>query len=159
MSRLLVALTVVICVVGLSATIQAMPQSATGTFQVTSLTPTAPPEQRGHTCFIEADVVFTFEGTLEGAFAASITIMHAGECGQAGPEAFRSVGTFTGTVAGVAGTFDFNFQGHIDAAGNAVGELAIHRGTGDLATLHGKLTLSGRAGVGGTYEGFVNFAP
>jgi len=159
MGRMLLALTVAASLIGLSETTHAIPQPASGAFQVTGLTPTAPPQQRGGTCFIEAALTFAFHGTLEGSFAANITIIRAGECGQPGSEAFRSAGTFTGTVAGVAGTFDFNFQGHIDAAGNARGELAIHRGTGGLATLHGQLTLSGQAGVGGTYEGFVDLAP
>lgn len=142
-----------------TARVSATPQPASGTFQVTAFTPMAPPQQRGNTCFIEAAVTFTFEGTLVGSFAANITIRHAGECGQPGAESFRAVGTFAGTVAGEAGTFDFTFQGHIDAGGNAQGELVVLRGTGGLANLHGKLTLTGQAGVGGSYEGWVNFAP
>jgi hypothetical protein len=153
------AFTLVVVLAVSASLVYATPQPASGTFQVTGFTPTAPPQQRGNTCFIEAAVTFTFEGTLVGSFAANITIRHAGECGEPGTESCRAVGTFAGTVAGEAGTFDFTFQGHIDAAGNARGELAIQRGTGGLSNLHGKLTLAGQAGVGGSYEGWVNFAP
>lgn len=139
--------------------VDARPQAAGGTFQVTGFAPTAPPQQHGNTCVIEAAVTFAFEGTLAGSFVADFTIRHAGECGQPAPESFRAVGTFAGAVAGEAGTFDFTFQGHIDAAGNAHGQLVVQGGTGSLTNLHGTLTLAGQAGVGGTYEGRVNFAP
>ena len=137
----------------------AVPQQASGSFQVTGFALTAPPRQHGNSCTIEAVVTFAFQGTLVGSFTANMTIRHRGSCEQPGPEAFRATGTYTGTVAGVPGSFDFTFQGHIDSSGNARGELAIQRGTGNLADLHGKLTLEGQGGVGGSYEGFVNFAP
>ena len=93
-----------------SHVVHASPGQASGTFQVTGFALTAPPQQHGDTCFIEATVTFAFDGTLVGSFAANITIRRAGDCGQPGPETFRAAGTFAGTVGGAAGTFDFDFQ-------------------------------------------------
>lgn len=153
------ALLIAGCLLLLPAGASAAPQEASGEFQVTSFDLTAPPQQNGDTCFIEADVTFAFQGTLVGSFAAHFLIVHSGPCGEPAAEAFTALGTYTGTVAGVAGTFDFRFQGQIDAAGNARGELAVLQGTGGLANLHGHLTLTGVAGVGGTYTGVIDLAP
>lgn len=133
-------------------------QQASGTFQVASAVPTSV-QQVGENCLIELDAQFNFQGTLEGFFTAHFRIVHHAPCGQPGPETFQAQGTYQGTVAGAAGTFDFNFQGGIDAQGNAQGQLVIQQGTGGLTNLRGMLTLTGQAGVGGTYVGDIHFDP
>ncbi len=133
-------------------------QQASGTFQVASAVPTSV-QQVGENCLIELDAQFNFQGTLEGSFTAHFRIVHHAPCGQPGPETFEAQGTYQGSVAGAPGTFDFNFQGGIDAQGNAQGQLVIQRGTGGLTNLHGMLTLTGQAGVGGTYVGDIHFDP
>jgi hypothetical protein len=86
-------------------------------------------------------------------------IIQSAPCDAVGPQAFQATGEFTGTVAGHAGSFRLRFQGHIDAAGNARGALVIQHGTGELENLHGHLTLTGQAGVSGTYSGTIVCAP
>jgi hypothetical protein len=110
-------------------------------------------------CIIDLDATFAFQGTLQGAFTAAFRIVHRGPCSQPAPETFEAEGTYTGSVATASGTFDFNFAGSIDTQGNAQGGLTVLHGTGGLANLHGTLTLTGQAGVGGTYSGQVHFDP
>jgi len=82
-----------------------------------------------------------------------------GLCDQPANEVFQSQGTFTGTVAGVSGTFDFILRGKADAQGNIQGQLVILTGTGGLASLHGQITLSGTlpALLDGVYSGDIHF--
>ena len=134
------------------------PTPASGTFQVVGATVTSV-QPVDNICIIELDATFAFLGTLGGSFTASFKIIHRGSCAQPAPEIFEAQGTYTGSVTAASGTFDFNFEGSIDAQGNAEGKLVILRGTGGLANLHGMLTLTGQAGVGGTYSGQIHFDP
>ena len=134
------------------------PQQASGDFQVVSVNVTSV-QDVGDTCIIALNATFDFQGTFEGAFDAHFKIVHHGPCSEPAPETFEAQGTYEGTVEGVSGTFDFNFQGSIDAEGNAEGQLVIQKGTSGLAHLRGMLTLTGIAGVGGSYEGEIHFDP
>ena len=145
-----VALLTMMLLVGgkaLAVTEKASGEFTVGPPSVTSVT------QVGHTCFIELDAVFSFTGTLEGSAPIHFDIVQAAPCDAQGPQTFDASGTFTGTVADAAGTFTFEFHGHIDAGGNARGQLAVLSGTGELTELHGHLTLAGQAGVSGNYSG------
>jgi hypothetical protein len=51
------------------------------------------------------------------------------------------------------------FVGDIDIDGFAEGDLVIGAGTDDLSHLSGQITLSGLAGVEGSYQGDIHFAP
>jgi hypothetical protein len=135
------------------------PQDVSGAFTVVSVIPTSIREA-GNNCIIEADVTFAFTGGIDGAFSSlPLRIVHHGPCDPLGPapENFQGDGTFAGTVNGVAGSFDFNFRGKVDAAGNAEAKLTVRQGSGGLEELHGAITLTGITGVGGTYEGRVHF--
>ena len=110
----------------------------------------------GRNCQIELDASFAFQGDLAGEFDAHFSILHFAPCDQqAAPEVFAAHGSYTGQVLGDSGSFDFNFVGHITDQGSAQGRLVILSGTGGLADLHGIITLTGQAGVGGSYTGFV----
>lgn len=134
------------------------PQAANGTFAVVNVTPTSV-QPVSDNCQIELEATFSFQGTLDGSFTAHFSILHHGACDQPAPEIFEAQGTYTGMVNDASGSFDFNFHGNIDAQGRAQGQLVIQRGTAGLANLHGQLTLTGQAGVGGTYTGNIHFEP
>jgi Protein of unknown function (DUF3224) len=133
-------------------------QPASGLFQVMSAIPTSvqPVDDR---CLIELDATFALQGSFSGSFSAHFQIVHLGPCDRAATETFAALGNYQGTVDSTTGSFEFNFQGSIDAAGHAQGKLVIQQGTGALANLHGMLTLTGQAGVGGTYMGDIHFDP
>jgi hypothetical protein len=134
------------------------PQPASGTFQVVSAIPTSV-QPVGDRCLIELDATFALQGTFGGSFTAHFQIVHLGPCDRAAAETFEAHGIYQGTVESASGSFDFNFQGSIDAEGHAQGQLVIQPGTGGLANLQGMLTLTGQAGVGGTYVGDIHFDP
>jgi hypothetical protein len=131
-------------------------QHVQGTFAVgIAVDPPPTVQPIGSTCHIGLTATFSFMGNLQGAFTSPFSILHLGACNQAAPEVFRATGTWTGSVDGVQGSFEFLFAGTIDPAGHATGELVVLRGSGGLATLHGAVRLDGQSGVGGTYDGFL----
>ena len=134
------------------------PQSASGDFFVEDLVVTSV-EPKGEICHIELTATFRLEGTFDGAFVADFQIVHLGACDEPAEQVFVAQGTFTGEVDGAKGSFDFTFQGEIDEEGRAEGDLVIGRGTDDLEDLSGRINLTGTAGVDGTYEGRIHFAP
>ncbi|MEX2173982.1 MAG: DUF3224 domain-containing protein [Pirellulaceae bacterium] len=134
------------------------PQPASGDFVVEHLVPTSI-QPRGAVTFIELTAVFRLEDTFDGAFTADFSIVHLGALDEPAQEIFFAEGTFEGEVDAATGTFDFVFVGGIDAEGFAEGKLVILRGTGDLANLQGWINLAGVAGVEGSYEGHIQFAP
>lgn len=161
MVRSIVALTLAISLLGTPAVASA-PTDVSGDFAVTSATVTGI-RVADDTCFIDLDATFAFTGSLEGAFTAHFVITHHGGCFEPAAESFRAIGTYAGTVTiggeTLAGTFDFVFNGTIDAAGTASGDIVVLAGTAGLAGLHGTIGLAGTAGVGGTYVGGVHVDP
>jgi len=133
---------------------QSVPVS--GNFVVTSAVPVGI-EEVGTGCIIELDATFALDGSLEGAFDAEFTILHFGPCDEPAYELFWAIGTYSGSVLGQQGSFDFVFLGEITEAGEALGELIVTSGDGDLDGLLGRIVLSGLAGVGGNYAGRVRF--
>ncbi len=68
--------------------------------------------------------------------------------------------TFTGTVAGKSGTCIIKFQGKGEGIGMPIsGTWVILSGTGELANLHGQLSVEGRGGVILHYTGLIHFDP
>jgi hypothetical protein len=131
-------------------------QPASGTFKVVSESVVSV-QQVGADCVIHLSVVFSFEGSLVGAFnppADFVLVQHA-PCNQSGPINFVAAGTFQGTVNGAAGSFKFVFVGSLPDAQHAHGTLYILGGTGQLSHLSGSLVLTGTPHVGGTYTGTV----
>ena len=110
-------------------------------------------------CIIELPATFHLAGDLDGSFFALFEIEHYGPCGEYAEEYFYADGTYEGSVLGAEGTFTYTFEGTIDMFGQATGELIIDEGsgTGDLEDLEGSITLSGPAGVSGSYSGTVSF--
>jgi hypothetical protein len=68
--------------------------------------------------------------------------------------------TFTGTVAGRSGTCIIKFEGNGEGVGKPItGTWVILSGTGDLANLHGTLSVEGIAGQILYYTGMIHFDP
>ena len=137
-----------------SVSLAGQSENVSGDFVVTSAVPVGI-EETGSTCIIELDATFAFLGALEGAFDAQFTILHFGSCLEPAFELFLAAGTYTGSVLGSEGSFDFVFIGQITEAGEATGSLIVISGSGELEGLRGRIVLSGIAGVGGSYAGRV----
>lgn len=154
------SLAAVVATLALAVPASASPKQAVGgEFTVVSLMPTGI-RAAGPNCFIDADVTFSLTGDVTGVFTSlPLRIVHHGPCDPLGPaaETFQGQGSLAGTVGTAAGTFDFNFRGTADAAGNAEAKLTIQNASGGLAGLRGSITLTGITGVGGTYEGRLHF--
>ncbi len=101
-------------------------------------------------CKIVLNETFLPSGDLQGTMNSHFRIEHMGPCGQPAPETFSAQGTFTGSVLGTTGSFDYIFEGTIDAQNNAQGTLDIlpHTATGGLAGLSGRDPLHGHGGRG-----------
>jgi hypothetical protein len=138
----------------------APPETVEGGFTVPKLVLTSVDERDG-VCFVGLDAVFQLDGSFTGEAEMHLDVVNLGPCFEPSAQVFRAKGTYMGTVeaSGTAaeGTFDFTFQGRIDAEGHAEGLLVINRGTGGLANLQGTLLLAGTAGVDGDYSGKVHF--
>jgi hypothetical protein len=97
------------------------------------------------------DLTGTFSGTV--AFEGSCAVRPAGIASCVARE------TFTGTVAGPAGTVVWLAPAQLSLdSGSISGKFIIVSGTGDLAGLHGEGTFAGSLGPG-TYTGRFVLAP
>jgi hypothetical protein len=154
---LLAALALLMPTTGLNA---APPEPVEGSFQVESLDVLSV-RAAGQVCHIDLNAGFSFEGDLDGDFSASFKIVRFGPCDLTvpAPDRFIAHGTYTGSVQGNEGSFDFVFQGGVNDEGIAQGRLVVLQGSDDLSTLRGNIMLSGMAGVGGDYAGQVHFNP
>jgi hypothetical protein len=113
--------------------------------------------------FRTADGVTFFDATgsesLSGTFSGTAVIEGSCVVRPAGQANCLARETFTGTVAGRAGTAVWLAVAQIDlATGSISGSFTVLSGTGELAGLHGEGTFQGSAGVG-TYTGRFVFAP
>jgi Protein of unknown function (DUF3224) len=157
MKRFLIALTMAgVLALPAHAAFADSGQSASGTFKVVSETPVSV-QQVGTDCVIHLKVVFSFEGSLVGAFnpPADFLLVQQAPCNQSGPVTFVAAGTFQGTVNGAAGTLNFVFTGALPDPQHAHGTLYILGGTGQLSHASGAIVLTGMPHVGGTYTGSV----
>ena len=123
---------------------------ASGTITLVSNTINATKQAGGNTT-IQAVAIVDFDGTLVGpAREVYTSAAHAnGRTNQHGK------GSFTGTIAGRTGTFDYVFRG--DATS---GFISITGGTGGLSGAHGKLAytlISASPSVVFDYSGYVFF--
>jgi hypothetical protein len=159
MKRLFVlAVVLVVLVSSVSAVGASASQAVSGTWQLASIISASAQPVDGN-CIIELVDTASFQGDLVGTSTQHTRIMHFGPCDQPAAEVFQSQGTFEGTVAGAAGTFDFELLGKADAQGNVQGPLVVLTGTGDLTNLHGQLTLTGQLPslLNGVYSGDIHF--
>ena len=130
------------------------PSTASGSFTQVSFVPTHFRSAGGVTLFD-----FTEQDALSGTFSGT-SVLH-GSCvvRASGQTVCQALETFTGTVAGHAGTVQFRDVVFLDqTTGAAHGSFAIVGGTGDLANLHGHGTFQGM-GPTGTYTAQIVFAP
>ena len=104
-------------------------------------------------------MTFTFEDTLVGSFAANITIRHAGECGQPGAESLRAAARLPVLSRAKLALSISRSRATSPPAATPGASWSFSEAREGSRNHHGKLTLTGQAGVGGTHEGSVNFAP
>ena len=145
----LAGLLVVAATLASSAT-AAAPISLSGTWSTTPLTPTGFKQAGGNTK-LPAIVLSTWSGALAGTAVASATfLIHPDGSIIAAP--IRE--TFTGTVAGVgSGTLELIEEGRGQPDGSTEIDATIVSGTGDLASLHGRLIFVGTCHVSGPCAG------
>ena len=152
------AVVLVVLVSSMSVVGATASQAVSGTWQLASII-SASAQPVGENCIIELVDTASFQGDLVGTSTQHTRIMHFGPCDQPAAEVFQSQGTFTGTVAGASGTFDFILRGKADAQGNVQGQLVILTGTGSLVSLHGQMSLTGTLPtlLDGIYSGDIHF--
>jgi len=123
---------------------------------------------RGPNCLITLDVLHVWYGTLNGSGPATSRIVTKRPCDAAGTpftsaESIHTVGTFTGTVAGRTGTFEYQYNLQVAGPTAAKGEMTIQHGSGGLAGIHGVLRFYDDwvclECPTSTYTGQINFAP
>ena len=115
-------------------------------------------EEEEDRCVIEVHFEFGMTGTLDGSGSIDITAVQEAPCAVMDvPVTFEGHGTFMGTVANVAGTFDFEIEGSLDPLGDAEAQLEIEEGTGALADLDGELTITGPTAAPNLYSGEIEF--
>ena len=133
-------------------------QAVSGSWQLTGIV-SASSQSVGGNCITELLDTASFQGDLVGTSIQNTRIVHLGSCDQPADEVFQSQGTFTGTVAGASGTFNFILRGKADAQGNVQGQLVILTGTGSLVSLHGQMSLTGTLPtlLDGIYSGDIHF--
>ena len=106
---------------------------------------------------IELTSVITYTGTLEGTSTLQGTLtVH-----RDGTGTFEGVETFTGLIYGKPGTLTFHVTGDNDLYQAIHLTSTITSGTGELASLHGVLSMAGMLrdhGPEGTYTGQITRA-
>ncbi len=160
MKRLFVLVTVLVLLALMVSSVAVVgatsPEAVSGTWQFVSITPISAQPVDGN-CIIELEATLAFQGDLVGSSTNPVRIVHLGPCDQPASEVAHATGTYQGTVAGASGTFDWQAPAYADAQGNLQAQLVIQQGTGELANLHGLITLTGQLPVGGTYSGDIHF--
>jgi hypothetical protein len=118
----------------------------------------------GKNCIADVDGVISYTGDLDGTAPVHLRVVSHGPCGPDGPlpyayhEAVHVWGTFSGSVFGASGSFEFvetakNWPEGSHKAGYT-SQVAILSGAGGLAGLHGTLNV-----VDDQYSGQVHFDP
>ena len=108
-------------------------------------------------CVLNVQGTFGLTGTLVGSVTFDLTAVQEAPCAEIAPLTFEGDGTYAGTVATAAGTFDFEVEGSVDALGNIEFQLEIEEGMGGLADLDGTLTFAGPPLGAITYSGQLEF--
>jgi hypothetical protein len=130
------------------------PQPANGSVILTGFSQTLVRTAGDNVVFSETNSGLFF-GTFTGSFVVHLTrVVHTG----AGFATFHGDGTFTGTVAGRFGTFDFVTEGTGSATAPTFESRieTVGTGTGELAGLHAQATLTVVVPFG-TYSGSYHF--
>jgi hypothetical protein len=159
---LLVPIAVLLAFASITAAAASPPTPASGTFTYLAATFNSARSAGGNT-IIDLSATVSYTGTFTGTSTVhGILIFHSGRVGPQFPPwraNFHDVETFTGTVNGVPGTVTFNLNGSSDPTGTLKATDTIVSATGDLAGLHGVLSLAGTVpnpnGPVGTYTGQI----
>ena len=160
----LLTLAAVLSLSGMTLAAASSLTAASGTFTITSANLANPRSAGGNTIF-DLTATETWTGTFNGTSIVQGTLIFHPD----GSANFHDTDTFTGTVNGVAGSVTFNLAG-TGVPGTTPGSFiyqdkhVITSGTGDLANLHGVLTLVGSvpttaAGPVANYTGQIHSNP
>ena len=140
-----------------STALAAPPTAASGTLTYISSTFNSIWSAGGNT-IIDLSATVSYTGTFTGTSTVHGTLIFHPD----GTANFHDVETFTGTVNGVPGTVTFNLNGSADPALVVSATDVIVSGTGELAHLHGVLSVAAvvldkAVGPVGTYTGQILF--
>jgi hypothetical protein len=116
------------------------------------------------------DGTYIYMGDLDGTATVHVRVVSFGPCGPNGPikyayhETVKIQGTFTGSVFGIPGSFDFTETGKVWPVdpGEVLwsSRIVILSSAGDLANLHGLVDVTLVKGQPpATYSGQVHFDP
>ncbi len=148
-----VALLVPVALRGIS--LAAFPRTeASGSFVTTATTINSLTEDKFNE-IIDLSSTVAYTGTLEGTSTlhGTLTVRRDGSAN------FQGMEIFTGLVNGMPGTLTFNFEGSNDLYQAVQLTNIITSGTGELASLHGMLSMVGIIkdnGPVGTYTGRIS---
>ena len=123
------------------------PTTGSGSYVVTGAVVTGVRTANGNVFVTETETV-TSTGTFTGTLVHDLLVTFHAD----GSLTFHGPGTFTGAVGGLSGTLEYAVAGQGSmVTGSLRGSFAITRGTGDLAGVHGHVTIEGIPATGGTY--------
>lgn len=126
------------------------PVDVSGDWSTTPLVPTGF-KQSGVNVKLPGIVLSTWSGDLVGTTVATATFLIHPDGSVVAAPAHES---FTGTVGGLgSGTLEFIEEAHGQPDGSTVIGATVVRGTGDLASLEGRLIFVGTCAVDGSCEG------
>jgi hypothetical protein len=115
----------------------------------------------GNKCLAHIQGSYQFSGSIEGTGPASLEVRSFGPCGQppySSAEHGDIYGSFTGIVAGRSGSFDYHYTFKLDKEDRWLGRIDILSGSGELASLSGKLDIvSIDTATQDPYTGWVAF--
>lgn len=125
------------------------PSTGSGAYTVTGFVTTDVRTTDDGNVVIVGTETAVLTGTLEGTFVHDVTIAIQTD----GSLTFHGTGTFSGTVDGVSGGFEYSIRGKgvLGPAAALHGTLTILSGSGGLVDLAGRGTFQGIPMTGGTY--------
>lgn len=150
MGRLLFLVVTAVVAAGAAPAVATPPSAVTGGFAVVSFTPTGSRTAGGNT-FITGERTAVIFGTFTGAATDTVElVIHSN-----GTTSIRGDGTCTCTIGGLAGTFDYRFEGSGMFPTSVSGRFVVRHGTGGLEGLHAQGSFSGNffvANLDGKYH-------
>lgn len=144
----------------------AAPIPAGGEFSATIGSETCTELSAGGPSLVTVTGSYTWSGTLVGSGPIAYRIIISRPCSPptppfSSPEVAVGRGSFTGTVNGKSGTFEYIANFRTDGRGHAWGGIVIKHGTGELAGIHGVLRFNDDFVClecpTSTYAGWVSF--
>jgi hypothetical protein len=119
-------------------------------FSTVTLTP------KGGNCLLEISGRLVFTGTIEGTATGRTSALEFAPCSQVAvnppgtfEDVFKSVATFTGTIAGQPAQSNLLYMGRVQVGGAIDGRFVFSNGVA------GELDVKSVVAVGGTYSGSV----